>query len=296
MTRRRHAIQDGGAAAPEFFSPQVAEALRFYRDLNPPARSRLAVVCGGLEHCTPDYLIRRETFPFYSIEYVVRGRGLLKLNGRRHALGPGGLFSYSPAVAHEMSGAPDDPLVKYFVDFAGTCAEALLDSCRLSSGRVAQVFPPNALSALFDELIESGMRPRAGSDVLCAALLECLALKIAESKAPSGSAETIAFTTYHRCRRYIGQHFLRLRTLRQISQGCHVNDAYLCRLFRHYDHQSPYQYLLRLKMNRAAELLQRPGALVKQAGETVGFSDPFHFSRAFRNVLGVSPAAFRTLR
>ncbi len=75
-----------------------------------------------------------------------------------------------------------------------------------------------------------------------------------------------------------------------------MNNAYLCRLFRRYDHQSPYQYLLRLKMNLAAEILQRPDALVKQVAEAIGFSDPFHFSRSFKTVFGLSPDAFRRLR
>jgi len=36
--------------------------------------------------------------------------------------------------------------------------------------------------------------------------------------------------------------------------------------------------------------------LVKLVAESVGFADPFHFSRVFRNVLGVSPAEIRGLR
>jgi hypothetical protein len=63
-------------AAPEFFSADVAEARRFYLDLRPPKGRPLVVVCGGLEHCTSDYAIHRETYPFYSIEYVtVNGEG-----------------------------------------------------------------------------------------------------------------------------------------------------------------------------------------------------------------------------
>jgi AraC-like DNA-binding protein len=75
-----------------------------------------------------------------------------------------------------------------------------------------------------------------------------------------------------------------------------VNNAYLCRLFRRYDHQSPYQYLLRLKMNHAAGRLKQPDALVKQVAEETGFADQFHFSRVFTSVFGLSPAAFRGLR
>ena len=42
----------------------------------------------------PDYSIRRETFPFYSIEYVTCGGGRLKLGRRNFELHPGTVFSY----------------------------------------------------------------------------------------------------------------------------------------------------------------------------------------------------------
>jgi AraC-like DNA-binding protein len=294
--KRRRSVGNPGTHAPEFFSAQVAEARRFYRDLKPPGRMRLAVVCGGLEHCTPEYAVSRKTFPFFSIEYVVRGHGFVKLNGVQHTLRPGRFFSYGPSVAHEIWSAPADPLVKYFVDFAGTHGRELLQSCRLSPPSIAQAFPPHTLCTLFDELIESGLQSGTRNASLCAALLEAIALKIPGIKAPMESAESIAFATYHQCRQFIEQHFLRLRTLKEISKECHLNNAYLCRLFRRYDDQSPYQYLLRLKINHAADRLQRPGALVKQVGELVGLVDPFHFSRVFKSVLGVSPSTFRTLR
>jgi hypothetical protein len=125
--------------APAFFSDEVAEARRFYLDLCPDESQPLVVVCGGREHCTPDYAICRDTFPFYSFEYVARGRGEVKLQGRSFALQP---------------------------------------------GRVLDVFPPNALQPLFEELIETGMRVRRGSGELCVKLLECLALRIAGAQAP----------------------------------------------------------------------------------------------------------------
>jgi AraC-like DNA-binding protein/quercetin dioxygenase-like cupin family protein len=282
--------------APEFFSADVAEARRFYLDLNPPNKRQLVVVCGGLEHCKPDYAIHRETFPFYSIEYVARGRGEVKLKGRSFPLQPGRLFSYGPGIPHHIIGDAADPLVKYFVDFVGTQATVLLRSCGLLPGRVSEVFPTNVLQPLFDELIQAGLQVRRESVVLCGKLLECLALRMTGARAPLEGAETLAFTTFQQCRHHIEQHSLRLRTLEQIAGECHVNNAYLCRLFRRYDKQSPYQYLLRLKMNYAAERLQQPGALVKRVAEESGFADPFHFSRVFTSVFGLSPTAFRGLR
>lgn len=292
----RPAPKPRSRTAPEFFSAEVAEARRFYLNLNPAKARPLAVVCGGMECCTPDYAIHRRTFPFYSIEYVARGRGNLKLEGRSHLLMPGRLFAYGPGVRHDITVDPSDPLVKYFVDFSGRHGLKLLQAARLPPGRVAQIFPPHEAQGIFDELISAGIKGTRHGAELCARLLECLLLKIAEAQAPLAGQATRAFSTYQQCRQHLQKHFLRLKTLDQLARECHADGAYLCRLFRRYDHQSPYQYLLRLKMHAAAERLQKPGALVKQVAEQIGFNDPFHFSRAFKGVFGRSPDAFRSLR
>lgn len=281
---------------PAFFSPQVAGVRRFYLNLKPPRDTKLAVVCGGLEHCRSDYAIHRRTFPFYAIEYVVRGHGELRFAGRKHSLQPGRLFAYGPRVPHDFISNPDNPLVKYFVDFTGTTAPALLRACRLRAGKVVQVFPPNAVATLFDEMISAGLDGGKRGTKLCTTLLGCLTQRIVLSAAPHEGPETMAFNTYQQCRAHIEQHFLRLRTLEQIAGECYANNAYLCRLFRRYGQETPYQFLLRLKMNHAASRLQSPGLLVKQAAEEAGFTDPFHFSRVFKSVFGLSPDAFRRLR
>lgn len=284
------------AAAPEFFSPRVSAARRFYLNLNPPRHSALAVVSGGCEHCAPDYQVHRMTFPLHSIEYVVRGAGSLKLNNHRHELRSGVIFSYGPGVRQDIAADPADPPVKYFVDFAGAKSLGILRQCRLPPGAVSRVFPANEIQNLFDELIRCGQRGSPQSARLCGKLLECLALTISASRAPAAGGGTLAFATYQQCRQHIENNFARLKTLRQIAHECHVDGAYLCRLFQKFDHQTPYQFLMRLKMNRAVEWLQPPDALVKQVAELAGFGDQFHFSRAFKSVFGVAPDIFRRLR
>ncbi len=284
------------AATPDFFSRHVSASRRFYLGMNPPSGDALTVACGGYEQCTPDYAIHRSTFPYYTIEFVVKGSGALRLRGREYELRPGRLFGYGPGIPHDILNVRGEALAKYFVNFRGRKSLPLLQSCGLTPGSVAQIFPPNEVQELFDELIRCGLKNTRHTPELCSKLLECLALQIAESRAPLEGAETRAFTTYQECRQLILNNFVRLRTLSETARECRADAAYLCRLFRRYDHQSPYQYLLRLKMNLAAEILQQPGALVKQVGEHVGFDDPFHFSHAFKSVFGLSPDAFRWLR
>ena len=283
-------------ATPEFFSHQVGEARRFYLDLNPPRNGPLAVVCGGLERCAADYAINRATFPYWCIEYVVHGRGWLSLSSFECGLRAGSVFAYGPGIRHHIRSDPRAPMVKYFVDFVGRRASPLLRDCGLEGGGIAQVFPPDSVTPLYEELIQSGTHSSANSAILCSKLLECIALRIGSASAPSAASESTAFSSYLRCRELIETHFLRLRTLEQIADECGMDPAYICRLFRRFGHQTPYQYLLRLKINYAAVELQRSDALVKNVAMSVGFADTFHFSRVFHSILGSSPAEFRRLR
>lgn len=297
-TQRRHPKAPVGRAAPPpaYFSIQVTGARRFYLNLNPSPRTRLAVVSGGVEQCAPDYVIRRRTFPFYAIEFVARGHGRLKFGPVEHSLKPGSVFCYGPGAAHEISTDPRQTLTKYFADFAGLEAARLLRASQLRPGTLSQVFPPWEIQPLFDELIRCGLRGTPQAPQICARLLEGLLLKVAESRAPLPGRDALAFSTYRRCRDHLDRHFLRLRSLKQLAAECHLDVAYLCRLFKQYDHQSPYHELRRLKMNFAAERLQSPEVLTKQVAEETGFANPFHFSRAFKSVFGVSPRTLTRLR
>ncbi|HET7625697.1 MAG TPA: AraC family transcriptional regulator [Verrucomicrobiae bacterium] len=287
---------DATETNPDFFSTQVSQARRFF--LNPTARSKtgMVVVCGGMEHCAPDYAIHRRSFPFYSIEYVIRGIGRLQFGRSEHRLQPGSVFAYGPGIPHKIFTDPNQPLTKYFVDFSGTDATGLLQTARLRPGAVARIFPPMEIQPLFDELIRNGLRGTRQSPQICAMLLEVLSRKISEARAPLPGRETLAFESYRHCRAHIERHFLRLRSVEQIAAECHMDDTYLCRLFKRYDHETPYRFLVRLKMNHAAERLRAPATLIKQVAEEIGFANPFHFSRTFKSVFGIPPSALSKIR
>jgi AraC-like DNA-binding protein len=48
-------------------------------------------------------------------------------------------------------------------------------------------------------------------------------------------------------------------------------------------------------VNLAVDLLLGTDLLVKQVAERAGFEDPFHFSRVFKRIQGISPAAFQRM-
>ena len=276
---------------PKFISTQVSDVRYYYLDLRPAPTPGITVVCGGREQCNPEYVISRRELTYLSIECVDQGRGEVRVARQTFRLQAGSVFSYAPGVAHTIRNDPKDPMVKYFVDFTGREAARLLHDSALRRG-VVQLMAPGEILDIFEDLQRQGSADAPGSAAICAALVRLLILKITALAVPEREADARALATYQRCKRQIEQHFLSLRSLAQAARTCHVDQAYLCRLFRRFDHQTPYHYLLRLKMHRAAELLLGPDRLIKQVAEELGFSDPYHFSRVFKSVHRISPVQF----
>ena len=213
------------ARPPDFFSAQIAEARRFYLDLKPSRSGPLAVVCGGCEHCTPDYEIHRTGFPYWSIEFVAQGKGNLILQGKSYLLGAGTVFSYGPRISQHIRSDPERTLVKYFVDFTGRPAEPLLRRHGPAPGHVLQTSAPREILDLFDDLIRNGLRDTPYSSRISAVVLEHLILKIVETAIPFGSVETPAFATYRRCRQQIEEHWRSWQTLEEVARECHIDPA-----------------------------------------------------------------------
>jgi galactofuranose transport system ATP-binding protein len=65
------------------------------------------------------------------------------------------------------------------------------------------------------------------------------------------------------------------------------------RKFKHQSGLSPNQYFIKLKIERAKETLVFSDLEIKEIAETLGFSDPYYFSRVFKEWEGVSPVRYR---
>lgn len=280
---------------PAFFSSQVTTAKRFYLGLNSPRRMRLAVTSGGFERCDADYLIDRPSFPDFGLEFVLNGRGWLSLAGRQVEIESGVVFTYGPGVEQRIAADPLDPPEKYFIDFNGKCARRLLDKCHLTPGTCKRVAAPHEIARILDDLVSDGVRGGPFAADLCSAMLEYLLYKIV-ALPDMEMVQSAANATYIKCKEWIEANYLRIHTLQDISRATHVDEAYLCRLFQRYHHQSPHEFVTRLRMNKAVELLNNPSLLVKQVAAEVGYVDPFHFSRTFKKAFGVSPKELRNYR
>lgn len=285
-----------GSRTKALLSQQVSGARYFFLGLAPSRAAKLALALGGRETCNPDYAIRRASYPYAGVEYVAEGRGWVELDGRRYTLEPGAVFSYGPATRCAIETDPRQPMVKYFVCVAGTEATARLRKAGLAPGSIRRLATHGELRTRWEDILREGQHAGEPAREICAALLQVLLLKVEQGTSHHGSRGDPARETFLRCQALIDAQAEKLASLQEVAEKAGIEASSLCRLFRRYQGTSPYQYLLRRKMNAAAEYLVDSGGLVKEAALRVGFADPYHFSRCFKAVHGVAPSDVRHYR
>jgi AraC family transcriptional regulator len=81
-------------------------------------------------------------------------------------------------------------------------------------------------------------------------------------------------------------------SVEDLARAAGMSSSHFSRQFRAAVGSSPYRYLLRRRIERARDLILSGPHRLSEVALAVGFADQAHLSRAFKQLLGVSPRAF----
>jgi AraC family transcriptional regulator len=82
-------------------------------------------------------------------------------------------------------------------------------------------------------------------------------------------------------------------TLFEMAQSVELSTAHFSRMFRKSTGETPHQFLLRQRVERAKEMLRSVDARVMDVAVACGFKTQQHFAQVFRHVCGASPTEYR---
>ena len=110
-----------------------------------------------------------------------------------------------------------------------------------------------------------------------------LALQTAHAEPPSVA----------KARQFIGEHHGDDLGLADVAGAVNMSTFYFCKTFKKATGMTFTDYLSRVRIEKARELLANPNARVSEVAFAVGFQSLTHFNRVFRRLLGESPSAYR---
>jgi AraC family transcriptional regulator len=82
-------------------------------------------------------------------------------------------------------------------------------------------------------------------------------------------------------------------SLDEMAQSVGLSTAHFARMFRKSTGQTPHQFVLRQRLERAKAMLRAPDARVLDVAVACGFRTQQHFAQVFRDLWGVSPTEYR---
>lgn len=100
--------------------------------------------------------------------------------------------------------------------------------------------------------------------------------------------------TAERIREYIQEHLSENLSVSHLSEVFNYNPSYISRLFKQVQGETLSQYLKRIRLNRAKELLRSTNLPIQAVADATGFDTVQYFSMVFRKEIGITPTAYRT--
>lgn len=89
---------------------------------------------------------------------------------------------------------------------------------------------------------------------------------------------------------FIETHHTEDISLEILAETLYISPTYISKVFKEETGDSPINYLIKVRLNRAKQLLETQQTTVKEVAEMVGYQDAYHFSKLFKKHYGQSPS------
>ena len=230
--------------------------------------------------------------------YCVKGKGWCELQGSRHPVSAGELLVVPPEVPHAYGADAQEPWTIPWVHATGTHVPRLLQELGASAERPTLFLGEDPhLLALFEELLEVLEQGYGPSRLLYASnTLTHLIGSMIWHRALNWRDEPDAAQRTNQTIAYMKQHLEQPLRVAQLAALANLSSTHYATLFRVQTGYSPIDYLIRLRMQAACQLLDTTHFSIKHIAQQLGYEDQLYFSRVFHAVVELSPRDYRKTR
>lgn len=150
-----------------------------------------------------------------------------------------------------------------------------------------------------NEIIEEQKNNALGYDlVLKALVMKLLVALLRETHFEENSKHTVKYSFESTDKQnlvkaiidFMNENYMNDISLDKIAKNMYLSPVYISKIFKEETGDSPINYLIRKRLEKAKELLEVEGLPVKIAAKSVGYDDAYYFSKLFKKYYGISPS------
>lgn len=253
----------------------------------------------GMEQCPPAYSFGPATRNHYLFHYVLSGTGRLMANDSRgisheYQIRSGEGFMIFPRQINTYIADTKLPWEYVWIEFDGMRAREIIETAGLSPDHpVYHAAYKDLRENMKDEMLYIAEHHDAPPFHLMGHLYLFIDYLSRSSSSQIATSGRVRDFYIKEALNYIEQNFQNDISVENIASFCGLNRTYFGRIFKETVGKSPQQFLLSYRMAKAAELLKLTDLSISDIGNAVGYPNQLHFSRAYKNVYGVSPREWR---
>jgi len=252
---------------------------------------------GYFPHAQYHYRERLEGCDSHIFIYCSEGEGWVELNGKSFSLSERQLVVIPAGVPHRYGASSELPWSIYWFHLQGEQVYEYIQLYGLDAGPLR--LPAGAYSALaesFDQCYRllSDKPYSLPVQVFVSQTMGQLLGNIG-LRAGGSASDRKRELDLERAIRYMNDNLASSIKLSDLAAHTGISKQHLIYLFNQESGIPPIEYFLRLKMQKASQLLSLTGLTVKEIAAYVGISDPYYFSRLFKKIMGTSPTEYRNV-
>lgn len=240
-----------------------------------------------------DYLFDRNgrrTLDEYQIVFIARGSGTFESRSQPETtVVAGDALLLFPNEWHRYRPNPKTGWSEYWVGFRGQEAERIMQAFFSPDQAVCKVGQSDAMIQHFDQILHWLRQPVAAKEQILASHIP-LALAFLKSGAStkesslSKDSEIVVLSKAEMLANLNTQ-----TNLEALAKKLGVSYSRFRFAFKKQTGYSPREFENMIKLNRSRDLLLREGLSVTETANTLGYSNVYYFSRAFKRQFGQSP-------
>lgn len=233
-----------------------------------------------------DYLTRREGYQSFLVLYTVSGKGYLYYRGKRYELTCGDVFFIDCLDFQEYYTDQSELWELKWFHFNGLNSAGYFKLIYERLGPVIRIGRESRLPLFIDELMmllksrERQLEIKA-SCIIMQILTELL---LVESEKTKGESRTVYYKHDQQIEAvidFIRNNFQKEINLSDLAAAACSSKYHLIRTFKRATGYSPYEYLIKYRINRAKDLLSTTFNSVEEVAEAVGFKSTSNFINTF---------------
>ncbi len=263
----------------------------FHRFLNYDYSDDFTLSEIGAYRNPPSYYYGPSVRPRPILHYIVSGKGFFILRGKRYEVTEKQMF-YIPAneVAYYQADE-EDPWYYIWLHIQGSKLPDLLQRAGVTPE--SPIYQPLEKNTIVDQILIDLIH-RSDSEFYChAKIYEMFDALIANSANKSVDQVEQQLFYVRKIIHYIHLHSSTPMQITWVAEACGLNRSYMTRLFKEATGQSVQEYLISYRMKMACNYLADPEKTIQYIAFSVGYSDVFTFSKAFKKTVGKSPSEYR---